>query len=157
MAKSKPPVADDNPDPMAKSKILIADDNPTNVELMEVYLSDVDCEIAIAVDGLDTLEKVARFHPDLILLDMTMPGMTADETVKAIRALDPMVAILLNSGYTSNDAVKQMLMDGSVQGFLSKPYDSPQLLEAVQGILRISGGCTPSRDSSGHKTAGRPD
>ena len=50
---------------MSKSKILIADDNPTNVELLEVYLSDYDCEVAIAVDGRDTLDKVAEFQPDL--------------------------------------------------------------------------------------------
>ncbi len=44
--------------PARKSRILIADDNPTNVELLEVYLTGVDCELAIAVDGRDTLEKV---------------------------------------------------------------------------------------------------
>ena len=46
-----------------KSKILIADDNAPNVELLEAYLSGVDCEIAVAVDGRDTLEKVAAFSP----------------------------------------------------------------------------------------------
>ena len=44
---------------MPKSKILIADDNTTNVELLEVYLNEVDCEVATAVDGRDTLDKVA--------------------------------------------------------------------------------------------------
>ena len=48
---------------MAKSKILIADDNPTNVELLEAYLGDMECEIAVAVDGRETLEKVAEFQP----------------------------------------------------------------------------------------------
>ncbi len=141
------------------STVLVVEDEPVVSEVARAFLSRGGYAVLTAPDGASAV-KTLRAHPagvDLILLDMTMPGMTADETVKAIRALDPMVAILLNSGYTSNDAVKQMLMDGSVQGFLSKPYDSPQLLEAVQGILRISGGCTPSRDSSGHKTAGRPD
>ena len=56
-----------------KSRILIADDNPTNVELLEVYLSEIECDTAIAVDGRDTLDKVASFQPDLILLDIMMP------------------------------------------------------------------------------------
>jgi CheY-like chemotaxis protein len=72
----------------------------------------------------------------LILLDMTMPGMTTGEVVQAIRALDRKVPILLNSGYTSNDTVKQMLEENSVQGFLGKPYDLDQLLENVQRLLR---------------------
>jgi DNA-binding NtrC family response regulator len=64
-----------------------------------------------------------------------MPGMTAGEIVQAIRALDPAVPILLNSGYTSSDAVKNMLKEGSVQGFLGKPYDLDQLLEKVKRLL----------------------
>jgi len=71
----------------------------------------------------------------LILLDMTMPGMTTGEVVQAIRALNPTVPILLNSGYTSNGVVKQMLAEDSVQGFLGKPYDLDQLLEKVQILL----------------------
>jgi DNA-binding response OmpR family regulator len=73
----------------------------------------------------------------LILLDMTMPGMSIDEIVPAIRVLDNGVPILLNSGYTSNATVNQMLDDGSVQGFLEKPYTPGQLLEAVRGLLRV--------------------
>lgn len=124
------------------STILVVEDEPVVSEVARAFLSRGGHAVLTAPDGASAV-KTLRAHPagvDLILLDMTMPGMTANETVKAIRALNPMVPILLNSGYTSNDAVRQMLMDGSVQGFLSKPYDSPQLLEAVQEILRIGGG-----------------
>jgi CheY-like chemotaxis protein len=82
--------------------------------------------------------NVLRDHPvgiGLILLDMTMPGMATGEVVQAIRALDPTVPILLNSGYTSNGVVKQMLAEDSVQGFLGKPYDLNQLLANVQRLL----------------------
>jgi CheY-like chemotaxis protein len=74
----------------------------------------------------------------LILLDMTMPGMTTREVVHAIRALDPTVPILLNSGYASNGTVRQMLEEGSVQGFLGKPYDLDQLLEKMRRLLHRS-------------------
>ncbi|MFM8703974.1 MAG: response regulator, partial [Planctomycetia bacterium] len=56
-----------------KSRVLIADDNEPNRELLEVYLAEIDCEIATAVDGRDTLDKVASFKPDVILLDVMMP------------------------------------------------------------------------------------
>ena len=73
---------------MTKSKILIADDNPTNVELLEAYLADLDCQIQIAVDGQDTLDKVASFQPDLILLDIMMPKLSGFEVCKKIKG-DP--------------------------------------------------------------------
>jgi CheY-like chemotaxis protein len=66
---------------------------------------------------------------------MTMPGMTTDEIVRGVRSLDPTLPILLNSGYTSNDAVRRMLDEGSVQGFLGKPYDLHQLLENVRKLI----------------------
>jgi CheY-like chemotaxis protein len=69
------------------------------------------------------------------MLDMTMPGMTTGEIVRAIRALDPTVPILLNSGFASNKTAKQILEEDSVQGFLAKPYDLHQLLEKVQSLL----------------------
>ena len=70
----------------------------------------------------------------LIPLDMTMPG----EIVQAVRALDPTIPILLNSGYTSNRTVKQMLKEDSVQGFLGKPYDLDQLLNTVDRLMKRS-------------------
>jgi CheY-like chemotaxis protein len=62
-----------------KSRILIADDNGPNVELLEAYLSGVDCVTAVAVDGRDTLDKVESFKPDLILLDVMMPKLSGFE------------------------------------------------------------------------------
>ena len=54
-------------------KIVIADDNHQNVELLEAYLSDFDCEIRTAHDGEETLLVVEEFEPDLLLLDVMMP------------------------------------------------------------------------------------
>ena len=70
---------------MPPSRILIADDNPTNVELLEAYLSERPCEIAVAADGRDTLDKVAAFGPDLILLDIMMPKLSGFEVCKTIK------------------------------------------------------------------------
>ena len=70
------------------SRILIADDNEPNRELLEVYLADVDCEIATAVDGADTLEKVVSFEPDIILLDIMMPKLSGFEVCQQLKA-DP--------------------------------------------------------------------
>ena len=57
-------------------RILIADDNDANRELLEAYLVNVECEIETSVDGQDTLQKVAEFQPDLVLLDVMMPKLS---------------------------------------------------------------------------------
>ncbi len=64
------------PDGQQKSRILIADDNEQNCELLEAYLISSECEISMAFDGQETLDKVAEVQPDLILLDIMMPRMS---------------------------------------------------------------------------------
>ncbi len=64
---------------MTANKILIADDNAANRELLEAYLDPIDCEIELAVDGQDTLDKAKSFQPDLILLDVMMPKLSGFE------------------------------------------------------------------------------
>ena len=119
------------------STVLVVEDEPVVRTVTRSLLMRSGYNVMTAGNGSEAVDMVAQ-HPgeiDLILLDMTMPGMTAGEIVQAIRALDPAVPILLNSGYTSSDAVKNMLKEGSVQGFLGKPYDLDQLLEKVKRLL----------------------
>ncbi len=70
---------------MPQSKILIADDNLTNVELLEAFLDGLDCVTAVATDGQETLNKVAEFQPDLILLDIMMPKLSGFEVCKTLK------------------------------------------------------------------------
>jgi PAS domain S-box-containing protein len=117
--------------------VLVVEDEPVVCTVAQTLLSRSGYSVLTAADGASAL-NVLRDHPvgiGLILLDMTMPGMTTGEIVQAIRALDPTVPILLNSGYTSDGAVRHMLEEHSVQGFLGKPYDLHHLLEEVEGLI----------------------
>ena len=82
------PQSDTIPAQAEPSRILIADDNEPNRELLEVYLADLDCQIATAVDGQDTLDQVASFRPDVILLDIMMPKLSGFEVCQQLKA-DP--------------------------------------------------------------------
>jgi CheY-like chemotaxis protein len=118
--------------------VLVVEDEPIVCAVAQALLSRSGYTVLTAPDGASAL-NVLREHPvgiGLILLDMTMPGMTTGEVVQAIRALDPTVPILLNSGYTSNGVVKQMLAEDSVQGFLGKPYDLDQLLNTINQLMK---------------------
>lgn len=124
--------------PSDKSRILIADDNPTNVELLEVFLADVDCEIAVAVDGRDTLDKVASFHPDLILLDVMMPRLSGFEVCKQLKQ-NPQtrgVMVLMVTALNELGDIERAVNAGT-DDFLSKPVNKHELLKRVENMLRL--------------------
>ena len=73
---------------MAQPRILIADDNQANAELLEAYLAEIECELAFAYDGDETLAKVAEFRPDIILLDVMMPKRSGFEVWQQLKSGD---------------------------------------------------------------------
>lgn len=123
---------------MAKSKILIADDNAANVELLEVFLSELDCEIAVAVDGLDTLQKVATFQPDLILLDIMMPKLSGFEVCRRIKE-NPQtrnIMVLMVTALNELGDIERAVAAGC-DDFLSKPVNKLELLKRVENMLKL--------------------
>jgi two-component system, OmpR family, alkaline phosphatase synthesis response regulator PhoP len=121
-----------------KSKILIADDNEANVELLEAYLVDVDCDLAVAVDGRDTLEKVASFRPDMILLDIMMPKLSGFEVCKQLKS-DPKtsgIMILMVTALNELGDIERAV-DAGTDDFLSKPVNKLELVKRVQNMLKL--------------------
>ncbi|MHB0957659.1 MAG: response regulator [Pirellulaceae bacterium] len=123
---------------MAKSRILIADDNPANCELLEAFLADVDCEVEMAVDGQDTLDRVASFRPDVILLDIMMPKLNGFEVCKKIK--DDMqtrrIMVLMVTALNESGDIERAVAAGT-DDFLSKPVQKVELVKRVQNMLRL--------------------
>lgn len=119
-------------------KILIADDNIQNVELLEAYLSDIDCEIETAADGEETLEAVDRFAPDLILLDIMMPRLSGFEVCRKLRAnpatRDTLVLMVTALNETSDF---ERGVQAGTDDFLTKPVNKVELLCRVKSLLRV--------------------
>ncbi len=123
---------------MPKSRILIADDNVPNVELLEAYLADVDCDIAIAYDGQQTLDQVARSQPDLILLDIMMPKLSGFEVCKKVKQ-DPAtrnVMVLMVTALNEPGDIERAVAAGC-DDFLSKPINKHELLKRVANMLKL--------------------
>src|SRR3954471_13602530 len=70
---------------LPQSTVLIVDDNPQNIELLQAFLESLPVQIVSAVDGLDSLEKVAQYNPDLILLDIMMPKMSGFQVCRRLK------------------------------------------------------------------------
>jgi two-component system, OmpR family, alkaline phosphatase synthesis response regulator PhoP len=126
------------PSSTAKSRVLIADDNEPNCELLVAYLSGLDCDIEIAADGRETLEKVASFHPDLILLDVMMPKLSGFEVCKKIKEnpATKNIMILMVTALNELGDIERAVNVGT-DDFLSKPVNKPELLKRVENMLKL--------------------
>ncbi len=120
------------------TRILIADDNAANRELLEAYLAAIECDIELAVDGQDTLEKVTAFQPDLILLDVMMPKLSGFEVCQQIKS-DPArskIMILMVTALNELGDIERAVKAGT-DDFLSKPINKIELLKRVQNMIRM--------------------
>src|SRR5689334_9969018 len=103
-------------------RVLIADDDPQNAELLEAYLGGSDYEVRTAADGEETMQLVASWRPDLILLDIMMPKISGFEVCKRLKA-DPAthdIGILM---VTALDQLSDMdrAVEVGCDDFVSKP------------------------------------
>jgi two-component system, OmpR family, alkaline phosphatase synthesis response regulator PhoP len=119
-------------------RILIADDNQANCELLEAYLSALDCEIAVAMDGQQTLDKAQSFAPDLILLDVMMPKLSGFEVCSKIKQ-DPGLRKIMILMVTALNEIGdiQRAVDAGTNDFLSKPVQKVELLKRVENLLAL--------------------
>ena len=125
---------DDTP----SSRILIADDNEQNIELLDAYLSGLDVETAVAVDGQETLDKVSSFQPDLILLDIMMPKLSGFEVCSQLKS-DPAtsgIMILMVTALNELGDIERAVEAGT-DDFLSKPVNKVELLKRIENMLRL--------------------
>ncbi|MDO4582953.1 MAG: response regulator [Planctomycetia bacterium] len=120
------------------NRILIADDNIANVELLETYLLGLDCEIATAFDGQETLEKVRDFQPDLILLDIMMPKLNGFEVCQTLKSNPDTAQIMVLMVTALNELGDiERAVEAGCDDFLSKPVNKIELLKRVDNMLRI--------------------
>ncbi|MDX2256294.1 MAG: hybrid sensor histidine kinase/response regulator [Pseudanabaenaceae cyanobacterium bins.39] len=118
-------------------RLLIIDDVPDNLFLARTILEEEGYEITTSSNGYEALEIVKTTPPDLILLDVMMPGMDGYEVTKRIRAMKdlPFIPILLITAYDRANAVKGL--DLGADEFIRKPIEADELLARVRSLLRL--------------------
>lgn len=121
-----------------KKKVLIVDDqNGIRILLMEVFSSE-GYETFQAPNGKIALEIVEQEIPDLVLLDMKIPGMDGLEILKHIKAMKPDVKVIMMTAYGELDMIKEATELGALMHF-TKPFDIDEMRVAVNGHLQHSG------------------
>ena len=120
------------------AKIFIVDDVEDNIKLLWYNLEDDGHEVMSATSGMECLEKAPGFDPDVILLDMMMPGMSGIETLTELKKLEklentPVIMVSANDG---DDSIIQAL-DLGAHDFISKPFIYPVLEARVRSAVRL--------------------
>ena len=119
---------------MSAGRILIVDDEPQLRRIMRATLSGAGYEVEDVRNGEEALEKVREYRPDLVLLDINMPGMGGLTACRAIRA-DTQVAIIMLT-VRNSEADKVHALDAGADDFVTKPFSTPELLARIRAALR---------------------
>jgi len=119
------------------TRVLVIDDDPSIRQVIAYALGDLGYHVAEASDGRAALDLIGREHPDLILLDMKMPGMDGWDFVQRYRARygEGAPIIVLTA---AQDAARRGA-DVNAAGYVAKPFDLDVLVERVSAIARMVG------------------
>ena len=126
------------PSPASPGRILVVDDNAANVKLLEDLLRFHGYEVEAAFDGESALAMLRARAPDLLLLDVLMPGLDGHEVCRAVRE-DPALAMLPVVMVTALEDREERVrgLEAGADDFLSKPLNPPELVARVRSLLRI--------------------
>ena len=118
-------------------RILVVDDQPQHHRLIEAMLAPYGYAISAASSGEEALERIAGDPPDLILLDVVMPGMSGYEVCRRIRASDPtrLLPIVMVTANPEQDKVAAI--DAGADDFVVEPFERHELLARVRSLIRI--------------------
>lgn len=119
---------------MSAGRILVVDDEPQIRRIMRTTLTGAGYEVDDAKTGEEALNKVRAFRPDLVLLDVNMPGMSGLAACRAIRADSGAGIIMLTVRNAEADKVEAL--DAGADDFVTKPFSTPELLARIRAALR---------------------
>ena len=119
--------------------LLVVDDNAGIRRLLFEMLTDEGYNVEIASSGSDALAKVHVRVPDLILLDIKMPGLNGLETLTKVRKIFPFIPVVIMTAYSELDTVLRSIESGLIRYFLRKPFDLDEVRNLVKNILADKG------------------
>jgi DNA-binding response OmpR family regulator len=112
----------------------VVDDEPRIVRFLELKLEASGYEVLTAGTGLEALKKLQSQEPDLLVLDLVMPGIDGFETLRQIRSISSIPVIILSARETSIDKIKGLEM--GADDYLTKPFSPNELLARIEAVRR---------------------
>jgi DNA-binding NtrC family response regulator len=121
--------------PAGRRRVLIIDDEPAIRESLDTFLSWEGYEVATAESGEAAVEQAKREAFDLAITDLRMPGMGGDETVAALKRINPSLPVIVVTGFASDEAAVRCSKEGAFR-IISKPVQLEDLLRLMEAALR---------------------
>lgn len=127
---------------MNAGRILVVEDNPKNLKLVRDVLEYWGYEVIEAATGEDGVRLVAEASPDLVLMDLQLPGIDGAEALRQIRAGDqnPHVPVVAVTAFAMNEDRERAFASGFT-GYVEKPISVRGLPQQVSDFLNLGGGC----------------
>jgi len=119
---------------MAGKKILVVDDDVKTVELVRLYLNRDGYRVITAYDGVEALRLARESHPDLIVLDLMLPGVNGLEICRTLRAESDVLIIMLTAMTTDQDRLTGLEL--GADDYVTKPFSPRELAARVRAVLR---------------------
>jgi DNA-binding response OmpR family regulator len=119
---------------MRQFRVLVVDDEPRIVKFLTLRLKASGYEVLTANSGREALETVYAQEPDLLVLDVMMPGMDGFETLKQLRSMSSVPVIVLSAKGTNVDKVKGL--DLGADDYLAKPFSPDELISRIEAVRR---------------------
>jgi class 3 adenylate cyclase/CheY-like chemotaxis protein len=120
-----------------EASILVVDDTPQNIKLLDALLTPRGYEVIPAASGEEALTRVANRQPDLVLLDIVMPGMDGYEVCRRLRgdeATEMLPVVMITA---SGEQEKVAALEAGADDFITKPLDQAELLARIRSLVRI--------------------
>jgi len=119
---------------MAGKRVLVVDDDAKTVELVKLYLNRDGYRVLTAHDGMQALRLAREGHPDLIVLDLMLPGLDGLEVCRTIREESDVPIIMLTAKTTDQDKLRGL--DLGADDYVTKPFSPRELAARVRAVLR---------------------
>jgi DNA-binding response OmpR family regulator len=121
---------------MGAKKVLIVDDEPSLLDVLEQYLKDEGFEVIRASDGPAAVALFSTGHPDLVVLDLNLPGLSGAEVLKRMRAERDVPVIMCTARVTEVDRVVGLEL--GADDYIGKPFSPREVVARVKSVLRRS-------------------
>ncbi|MFH1775511.1 MAG: response regulator transcription factor [Chloroflexota bacterium] len=136
---------------MAGKRVLVVDDDRKTVELVKLYLDRDGYRVLSAYDGIEALRLAREGHPDLIVLDLMLPGIDGLEVCRTIRAESDVPIVMLTARTTDRDKLTGLEL--GADDYVTKPFSPRELAARVRTVLRrLPGERGPEQISCGELT-----